>query len=242
MMTNNEMKASIVVDLDDKKVTSGTRDITRNVDSMSQRLIRNSHRVNAQYKHTTASLKGQSNALIGYAKNIAAAYGGAQTMKMVWEYNDGLRELQRRTNLSTKEMERYKQLLFDIQLQYGVNKQAFSQYIDEVARGVQTYEELEDKARIGAIAMAGLGMSGKEAADFDWMVTKNNIQNPQAVIDSAANIGQNKNGRFNGGELIDGVYEVLKDWRGPVTESMIADIMTFLQMQSNDTQNVSEAV
>src|SRR5699024_3358014 len=99
-----------------------------------------------------------------------------------------------------------------------------------------------DKARIGAIAMAGLGMSGKEAADFDWMVTKNNIQNPQAVIDSAANIGQNKNGRFNGGELIDGVYEVLKDWRGPVTESMIADIMTFLQMQSNDTQNVSEAV
>ncbi|PWD89601.1 hypothetical protein DC081_09125 [Ignatzschineria cameli] len=242
MMTNNEMKASIVVDLDDKKVKSGTRDITRNVDSMSQRLIRNTNRVNAQYKNLTASLKNQGGAMISYAKNIAAAYGSIQTVKMVWKYNDGLRDLQRRTNLSNEEMERYKQLLFDIQMQYGVNKQAFSQYIDEVARGIQTYEELEDKARQGAIAMAGLGMSGSEAADFEWMVTENNVQNPQRLIDQAANIGQNKNGRFSGRELLSGAYEVMQDWKGPKSADAVSDIMTFLQMQSKDTQSISEAV
>lgn len=241
-MTNNKMKASIVVDLDDKKVASGTRGVTRNVNSMSQNMIRSSQRINAQYKALNNTLGSGANQMIGYAKNIVAAYGGVQAVKMVWEFNDGINELQRRTNLSNEEMERYKQLLFDIQLQYGVSKQAFGQYIDEVARGVQTYEELEEKARNGAIAIKGLGMSGIDAANFDWMMQETNVVNPEAVLNRAANIGQNSNGRFNGSELLSGVYEVMKDWSGPKDQNAIYDIMTFLQLQSKDTQSMGEAV
>lgn len=241
-MANNEMKASIVVGLDDKQVKSGTRDITKNVNSMSQNMIRSSQRVNAQYKGLNKTVGSGASQMLGYAKNLAAAYGGVQAAKMVWEFNDGINELQRRTNLSNEEMERYKQLLFDIQLQYGVSKQAFGQYIDEVARGVKTYEELEEKATLGAIAIKGLGMSGADAANFDWMMKESNVANPEAVLDRAANIGQNSNGRFSGSELLSGVYDVMQDWNGPKDQNAIYDIMTFLQMQSQDTQNIGEAV
>ncbi|UNM95664.1 hypothetical protein MMG00_10630 [Ignatzschineria rhizosphaerae] len=241
-MANNEMKTTVVVGFDDKQVKTGTRSASRSVGAMAREMIRNTLRVNSQQKGLNKTFDEGRKQMMGYAKNLAATYGGFQAFKRTWEFNDALRELQRTTGISSDELERYKLLLFDIQMQYGISKQAFSQYIDEVARGVKTYEELGEKARDGAIAMQGLGMPAYEAVNFDWMMQEANISNPRAVLDRAASIGQNENGRFSGRELLAGVYEVMQDWSGPKDQNAIYDIMTFLQMQSNDTQNIDDAV
>ncbi|PWD90340.1 hypothetical protein [Ignatzschineria cameli] len=239
-MANNEMKTSVVVGFDDKQVTTGTRAVSRSIGSMARNMIRNTQRVNAQQKGLNKTFDEGRKQMMGYAKSLAATYGGVQAFKRTWEFNDALRELQRTTGISADELERYKLLLFDIQMQYGISKQAFSQYIDEVARGVKTYEELGEKARIGAIAIQGLGMASHEAVNFDWMMQEANALNPQAVLDRAVSIGQN--GRFSGRELLSGVYDVMQDWSGPKDENTIYDLMTFLQLQSDDTQNIDDAV
>lgn len=241
-MANKEMKASVVVDLDDKSVTQGARNITKNTENMTRNMIRNSQRVSAQYGKMNKGISVTANNIKSLAMRAAALYAGTQSIRQTWEFNDGLRELQRSLGLNTEELEKYKQLLFDIQLRYGANKVAFTQYIDEVARGVKTYEDLEEKAKLGALAIQGLGMDGKQAANFDWLMKEVNGHDPEGALNRAASIGQNVNGRFNGNELLEGAYQVMQNWSGPKDQNAVYDIMTFLQMQSADTQNIGDAV
>lgn len=241
-MANNEVKASIVVDLDEKGVVVGARNITNNVDQMTRKMINNTKKINGQFGAMNKSMGNSSSQLNAFTKRMVGMYGGVQGIKRIWEFNDGLREMQRNLGLNTDEIDRYKNALFDIQWQYGVNKTAFGAYINEVAKGVKTYEELEEKAKLGAIAMAGLGLDAKQAADLMRAMEKANIQNPEAMMNTFANIGQNRNGRFGGNEIATGTMEVMKSSGLSQDKETMTQAASMLQALSEGGEDVGDAV
>lgn len=241
-MANNEIKTAIVVEMDDKDVTKGARNITRATDSMTQRLTRSTQRVNAQFKNMSQGLNNASSGLIGFGAKIAAAYGGAQAIKMVWEYNDGLKDTARRLNWSTTQIDQHKQALFDLQLEYGTSSYSFGQFVDEVARGAQTSEEFIAKARLGAIAMRGLTMEGKESAAVLAMLDEAGVRDPEYMLNRFANIGQASNGRFKSSEIATGTYEVMKNSSLAKNEETVLQVSSMLQALSGSNETIGDAV
>lgn len=241
-MANNEMKAQIVVDLDEKGVVIGARKVIQNTDKMTNKIVNGTKKQISYYQRMNKELNNTSKNMTGFATKIAAAYGGVQAIKMVWEYNDGLKDTARRLNWSTTQIDQHKQALFDLQLEYGAGSYSFGQFVDEIARGAQTSEEFIAKARLGAIAMRGLTMEGKESAAVLAMLDEAGVRDPEYMLNRFANIGQASNGRFKSSEIATGTYEVMKNSSLAKNEETVLQVSSMLQALSGSNETIGDAV
>lgn len=238
-MANNEIKASVVVSLDDKNVTQGARNIAKSTENMTKNMIRSTNKVNAQYRGLSMNLNSTASQLKKFGTDAMMMYGGAQAFRKTWEYNDAVRELGNKLKKTKEEMDVYKDQVFAIQLLYGTSKDVMNSYANEIASSSKSMEEFVEKLKLAAIANKGLNLDAETLKNYSWLVKEFKVLDEMGFQNRVANIADK--GRFNASELIESAHQVMPNWSGKKDQNALYEIMSYIQSMGGDTQNASEA-